>query len=83
MRTLLYGIFRYAKKKKLVNFSIKTMMDDVEFSKNEFQKVCHEDNEQVFMLDEETKMVKYLEENQDLTLVPENLWFYIIPPYGG
>lgn len=19
----------------------------------------------------------------DLTLVPENLWFYIIPPYGG
>ncbi len=66
MRTLLYGIFRYAKKKKLVNFSIKTMMDDVEFSKNEFQKVCHEDNEQVFMLDEETKMVKYLEENQDL-----------------
>ena len=66
MRTLIYGIFRYAKKKKLVNFSIKSMMDDIEFSKHEFQKICHEDNEQVFMLDEEAKMLKYLEENQDL-----------------
>jgi integrase len=66
MRTLIYGIFRYARKKKLVDFSIKTLMDDIEFSKNEFQKVCHEDNEQVFMLDEEAKMLKYLEDNQDL-----------------
>lgn len=66
MRTLIYGIFRYAKKKKLINISIKTMMDDIEFSKNEFQKICHEDNEQVFMIDEEAKMLKYLEDNQDL-----------------
>ena len=66
MRTLIYGIFRYAKKKKLINFSIKSTLDDIEFSKNEFQKVWHEDNEQVFMLDEEAKMLKYLENNQDL-----------------
>lgn len=66
MRTLIYGIFRYAKKKNLVNFSIKSTMDDIEFSKNEFQKVCHEDNEQVFMLDEEAKIIEYLENNQDL-----------------
>lgn len=66
MRTLIYGIFRYAKKKSLVNFSIKSTMDDIEFSKNEFQKVCHEDNEQVFMLDEEAKIIEYLENNQDL-----------------
>lgn len=66
MRTLIYGIFRYAKKKKLIDFSIKTIMDDIEFSKNEFQKICHEDNEQVFMLDEEVKMLQYLENNPDL-----------------
>lgn len=60
MRTLIYGIFRYAKKRKLVNFSIKEVMDDIEFSKNEFQKIHHEDNEQVFMLDEEAKMIEYL-----------------------
>lgn len=66
MRTLIYGIFRYAKKKRLVDFSIKSTMDDIEFSKNEFQRVCHEDNEQVFMLDEEAKIIEYLETNQDL-----------------
>lgn len=66
MRTLIYGIFRYAKKKGIVHFSIKTVMDDIEFSKNEFKRVHYEDNEQVFMIDEEEKMVEYLEENQDL-----------------
>lgn len=66
MRTLIYGIFRYAKKKKLINFSIKSTLDDIEFSKNEFQKVCHEDNEQVFMLAEEAKIIEYLETHQDL-----------------
>ena len=66
MRTLIYGIFRYAKKKKLIKFSIKSTMDDIEFSKNEFQKIFHEDNEQVFMLDEEAKIIEYLENNQDL-----------------
>lgn len=66
MRTLIYGIFRYAKKKRLVDFSIKSTMDDIEFSKNEFQKICHEDNEQVFMLDEEAKIIEYLETHQDL-----------------
>lgn len=66
MRTLIYGIFRYAKKKKLVDFSIKSVMDDIEFSKNEFQKICHEDNEQVFMFDKEAKIIEYLETHQDL-----------------
>lgn len=66
MRTLLYGIFRYAKKKGLVCFTIKNVMDDIEFSKNEFKKVYHEDNEQVFMNNEEEKMVGYLMDNPDL-----------------
>ena len=34
--------------------------------KNEFKKVHHEDNEQVFMIQEEEKKLQYLEENQDL-----------------
>ena len=28
--------------------------------------MCHEDNEQAFMLDEEAKIIEYLENNQDL-----------------
>ena len=66
MRTLIYGIFRYAKKKGLVKFSIKEAVSDIEFSKNEFKKIHHEDNEQVFMVGEEGKMVDYLRENEDL-----------------
>lgn len=66
MRTLLYGIFRYAKKKNLVRFSIKDTIEDIEFSKKEFKQIHHEDNEQVFMTNEEEKMTTYLEENPDL-----------------
>ena len=66
MRTLLYGTFRYAKKKGFVKYSIKETIGDIEFSKKEFKKVQHEDSEQVFMISEEEKMVSYLEENQDL-----------------
>lgn len=66
MRTLIYGIFRYAKKKGLVKFSIKEAIGDIEFSKNEFKKIYHEDNEQVFMIEEEKKMVAYLQDNEDL-----------------
>lgn len=66
MRTLVYGIFKYAKKKGLVTFSIKTVVADMEFSRKEFSRRTHENNEQVFMVKEEETMVKYLTENQDL-----------------
>lgn len=66
MRTIVYGIFRYAKKKGLIEYSIKQTIGDIQFSKNEFSKTVHEDNEQVFMEREEKKIVKYLEENQDI-----------------
>ena len=56
MRTLVYGIFRYAKKKGLICFSIKEVVSDIEFSKDEFKKVHYEDNEQVFMVSEEGKI---------------------------
>lgn len=66
MRTIVYGIFRYAKKRGLIEYSIKQTIGDIQFSKNEFSKIVHEDNEQVFMESEEKKIVKYLEENQDV-----------------
>ena len=66
MRTLVYGIFRYAKKKGLVTFSIKNVIADIEFSRKEFSRRTYEDNEQVFMVEEEEKMVDYLMNHQDL-----------------
>ena len=66
LRTLLYGIFRYAKKKGLVSYSIKQTVADIEFSQKEFTVNKHEDNERVFMLDEEERMTEYLMQNQDI-----------------
>lgn len=66
MRTLIYGIFRYAKRKGLVKFSIKETVGEIEFSKTEFKRIFHEDNEQVFMVEEEEKMISYLQENPDI-----------------
>lgn len=66
MRTIVYGVFRYAKKKGLINYSIKQTVGDIQFSKKEFTKKVHEDNEQVFMLSEEKKMIEYLESHLDL-----------------
>lgn len=66
LRTLLYGIFRYAKKKGLVSYSIKQTVADIEFSKKEFTVNRYEDNERVFMLDEEERMTEYLMQNQDI-----------------
>lgn len=66
MRTIVYGVFRYAKKKGLIDYSIKQTVGDIQFSKNEFSKTIHEDNEQVFMESEEKKIVEYLENNIDI-----------------
>lgn len=65
-RTLMYGIFRHAKKKGFVNYSITDVVSDIEISKNSFRNVDKEDNEQVFMLDEIPSVVEYLENNMDI-----------------
>ena len=66
MRTIIYGVFRYAKKKGLIDYSIKQTIGDIQFSKNEFTKITHEDNTQVFMVSEEKRMIEYLENNIDI-----------------
>lgn len=66
MRTIIYGVFKYAKKKGLIDYSIKQIIGDIQFSRKEFKKTIHEDNEQVFMVREENKIVPYLEQNIDL-----------------
>lgn len=66
LRTLMYGVFRYAKKKKLIDYSIKEVIDDIDFSKKEFKKIIHEDYEQVFFELDEKHVIEEIEENQDL-----------------
>ena len=52
LRTLLYGIFRYGKKKKYTTISISQFMKDLDLPRNMFQKKVVEREKEVFMEDE-------------------------------
>lgn len=66
LRTLVFGIFRLAKKKKLIDFSITELVGDIEISRKSFRRNHKADEEQVFMEYELPKVIQYLEENQDI-----------------
>lgn len=65
-RTLIYGIFKYAKRKKYISFSITNTVKDMEISPKAFKHVIHYADEQVYMPQEKTEMEKYLKENMDI-----------------
>ena len=65
LRTLIYGIFKRAKSRKLVDFSITELIKDLEISPKSFRKICHEDNELIFMEDEHEKILTYFAENKN------------------
>lgn len=59
LRTIIFGIFKLAKKKKLVSFSISEVMSDIEISKKTFRKVRKKDDELIFMEDDINKIKSY------------------------
>ena len=65
IRTLMYGIFKYAKKHGFVNYSIYGVIKEIQFTKKEFNHNSRSNEEQVFSSGEEKKIVSYLEENLD------------------
>ena len=66
LRILVYGIFKRAKKKGLVSFSITEVVNDLEISRNAFRKVRKADYEEVFMQDELPLVLGYLKNNPDI-----------------
>ena len=66
LRILMYGIFKYAKKKKFIDYDIKSVIDDIDFSKKEFAKNVKEDIEQVFFEQEEADIISYICDNPDI-----------------
>lgn len=65
-RTLIFGIFKYAKKKRYITYSITELVNDMEISRKGFRRNKKEDKELVFMDDELPKVIRYLEENEDI-----------------
>lgn len=67
LRTLIFGIFKYAKKKKYVSFSITDVMGDIEIPRKAFRKTKKNAEELVFNENEMPRVIAYLEE--DLNIV--------------
>lgn len=66
LRTLVYGIFKRAKKKRLISYSITDIVNDIEISRNAFKRIIKEDYQEVFMEDEEPVVKQYLTDHPDI-----------------
>lgn len=65
-RTLIYGVFKYAKRKKYVQFSITYTIQDMEISSRAFKKVVKNASDQVYLPCEKDKMETYLTNQLDI-----------------
>lgn len=66
IRTLIYGIFKLAKKKHYIDYRIKDVVSDIEFSKKEFTKITYNDDERVFFELDEKRTVEVLLDKPDI-----------------
>ncbi len=65
-RTLIFGIFKYAKKMRYINYSITEIVSDMEISHRSFRKNIKTDEELVFMENELPCVMEYLQQNEDI-----------------
>lgn len=63
LRTLVYGIFRRAKKKRYIDFSITEVVKDIEISRKSFRKNNKTEQELVFSETETEKVKEYIMNN--------------------
>lgn len=66
LRLVTNGMFKRAKKRRYISWSITELLKDMEVSKNSFKKVVKEDKYEVFSDEEMDKVMKYLQENPDM-----------------
>ncbi|WP_238900042.1 site-specific integrase [Clostridium sp. YIM B02500] len=62
-RTLVLGIFKFAKQKKYTTISISTFIQDLALPKTIFAKVIRNKEDQIYLEDEIPKAVEYLKSN--------------------
>ena len=60
LRTIIRGIFKYAKKKGYVSFSISEILADMEISRKSYRKTQKDDDELVFSDEEFKKINQYI-----------------------
>lgn len=64
LRTLIYGIFKLAKKKKYIDFSITEVISDMEISRKAFQRNQQPDEALVFSEEETDQIIQYIISSQ-------------------
>lgn len=65
LKTITKGIFKRAKKRKLIDFRIEDIFDELDLSETDFHKTIKDDREEVFDEKEMPLMLEYLEDNID------------------
>lgn len=66
LKSVTKGFLKRAKKRKLIEWSPDTLLQDIDTSDNDFKKIIREDDEEVFVDDELPVVLNYLENNLDL-----------------
>lgn len=66
MRTIINGIFKYAKKHKYTDLSISQVMGDIDIAKNAFKSVIRSDEKEVFNTKEIHTLLTYMESHDDI-----------------
>ena len=66
LRTLILGIFKYAKRKKLTTLSISTFFKDLDLSKKAFRRNCKAKESQVFSEDEIPIIIEWLKNHPSI-----------------
>lgn len=63
MRTIIRGVFKYAKRKKFTDLSISTFFQDLDLSKRAFRRTHQDAKSQIFLVDEIPRLIKWLDEH--------------------
>lgn len=65
LKTITRGLLKRAKKRRLINFNIEEIFDELDTSDTDFKKVIKEDYQEVFSEEEMPIMLQYLIDNLD------------------
>ena len=69
------GLLKRARKRKLIDYNVEEIFDNLDVSEKEFHKVIKEDYEEVFDEEETDKMIEYLKNNLDTSNIAILLMF--------
>lgn len=65
LKTITRGMLKRAKKRKLIDFNVEELFQELDTSETDFKKVIKEDYEEVFSEEEMPRMISYLKDNLD------------------